>query len=558
MAVAIVWAVFDDSPLNYDDSRHSTADHMVALTSIVKCYRRMNIAILHYHLNRGGVTQVVLNHLRSLDEALEAPDRVRVALFYGGRREGISDDQLQGFRSLEVTLHETIGLEYDGGGAPSSNELYFELQQTLATIEFAPENTVLHIHNHSLGKNASLPAAQRQLASDGYPLLLQIHDFAEDFRPGNYVDLERSSPTASADWPSIVYPAATQIHYASLNRRDFKILAEAGVGKSNLHLLPNPVGDFGTLPDKDATRQKLSHLFNVDRESTYILYPVRGIRRKNLGEALLWSILAEGRATVGLTLPPLNPIERGSYDTWKAFANELNLTCRFETGARHGMSFVENLSAADLILTTSVAEGFGMVFLESWLAGRRLIGRDLPEITVDFADAGLCLKELSPRLAVPIEWIGRGAFFARFHELYQSVRTKFGRPRVEDSWLDSQIECLIENETVDFGHLASDHQRRVLRTATESADRRAELLDGNAWAVDALQFPAAGDQLIEQNAEAVRSGYSLNASGNRLWALYRQILAGPRENTIGSLPAPSKILDSFLAPARLHPLRLVS
>ena len=37
---------------------------------------------------------------------------------------------------------------------------------------------------------------------------------------------------------------------------------------------------------------------------------------------------------------------------------------------------------------TSLAEGFGMVFLESWLAECPLLGRDLPEITRDFVEAG--------------------------------------------------------------------------------------------------------------------------------------------------------------------------
>ena len=47
-------------------------------------------------------------------------------------------------------------------------------------------------------------------------------------------------------------------------------------------------------------------------------------------------------------------------------------------GAPGGLEFFENLAAADAVATTSLAEGFGMVFLEAWLAGRPLVGRDLP------------------------------------------------------------------------------------------------------------------------------------------------------------------------------------
>ena len=68
----------------------------------------MNLAIIHYHLNRGGVTQVIINQLRALhcqlgrDDARRGgtgvppvntgqrpvPLTVRIALVYGGRREG--------------------------------------------------------------------------------------------------------------------------------------------------------------------------------------------------------------------------------------------------------------------------------------------------------------------------------------------------------------------------------------------------------------------------------------------------------------------------------------
>ncbi|NQT13867.1 MAG: hypothetical protein HQ582_14025, partial [Planctomycetes bacterium] len=46
----------------------------------------MNIAILHYHLNRGGVTRVIQNHLLALDAVLQPDQTLPVALIHGGRR----------------------------------------------------------------------------------------------------------------------------------------------------------------------------------------------------------------------------------------------------------------------------------------------------------------------------------------------------------------------------------------------------------------------------------------------------------------------------------------
>ena len=83
----------------------------------------------------------------------------------------------------------TPRLQYDTQPVDESAELAGQLRRQLSALGFQPDQTVLHVHNHSLGKNASLPGALRLLAEDGYALLLQIHDFAEDCRPRNYCHL---------------------------------------------------------------------------------------------------------------------------------------------------------------------------------------------------------------------------------------------------------------------------------------------------------------------------------------------------------------------------------
>ena len=113
---------------------------------------------------------------------------------------------------------------------------------------------------------------------------------------------------------------------------------------------------------------------------------MRGIRRKNLGEALLWSELLRDEIVVGITLEPINPAEAKSYERWNSLARELNSPIRSGVVDAGRIRFFEALAAADFILTTSVAEGFGMVFLKSWLAQReyghayleikRLLGQD--------------------------------------------------------------------------------------------------------------------------------------------------------------------------------------
>ncbi len=60
------------------------------------------------------------------------------------------------------------------------------------------------------------------------------------------------------------------------------------------------------------------------------------------------------------------------------------------------------IAKADALITTSVAEGFGLAFLEPWLASKPLVGRNLPEITADFAEHGLDLSALYNCLPVPL------------------------------------------------------------------------------------------------------------------------------------------------------------
>ncbi len=518
----------------------------------------MNLAIIHYHLNRGGVTQVIANHLRSLElTADEKGGLEHVALLYDGQRAGFSDEMLAQFERLQVSLCDVPGLKYDAeNDAANPRALANELSANLHRLGFAPDSTLLHVHNHSLGKNVSLPGALSRLSGDGFRLLLQIHDFAEDFRPDVYRRLSETIG-AKSTLADALYPQAHHIHYATLNHRDFDVLHQAGIRDGNLHLLPNPIAEFGELPARVDARRLLAERFGLAPECAYWLYPVRGIRRKNLGEAVLWSLLTGGRIAVGFTLPPQNPIEAEAYSQWKRLAARLSLPCVFETGAAGGMEFKENLAAADLILTTSVAEGFGMVFAECWLAGRRLVGRNLPEITADFVRSGVDLGQLYPRLSVPLGWIGEDDFRSSLSDAYIKAREAYHEEPVTQRQLDREIDKLIVGGTVDFAALSSRLQQRVIEGIHQDPRRREFLLETNPAVADefAMDDIDAG-ALVGRNAHAIRDGYSLEVSGRRLRELYGSVMASECDEDIRPLPHGERILDSFLDISRLHPIRL--
>ncbi|MBN1910556.1 MAG: hypothetical protein JW818_12500 [Pirellulales bacterium] len=511
----------------------------------------MNLAIFHYHLNRGGVTRVVENQLLALDAVLDPNRPWRAAILFGGRREGWNEGLAGRLRAIRLTLVELPGLDYDDqwptAGPDQAAALHADVTTTLAGLDFAPDRTVLHVHNHSLGKNRALPEGVARLAQDGFGLLLQIHDFAEDFRPDNYRRL--------GDPPhETLYPQSPSVHYAALNHRDHGLLEAAGVAADRLHLLPNPVPPIDELPPRETARAKLERQFNVGPDAAYLLYPVRCIRRKNVGEALLLSSLAPPNTIVGLTLAPLNPVEAPIYEEWKHAASEMRLPCRFEVGAPGALSFAENLAAADATLTTSLAEGFGMVMLESWLTGSPLLGRDLPEVTADFIQYGVRLDWLRPALRVPVEWIGREILRQAMARAYRDVLARYGRS--EPAGVEKAFDAKMPDGRVDFGDLVEPMQRQIIqRVWTDSAARR-RVLDENPGLEETLAVRRAdAADVVRHNAQAIDAHFSLEPSGRRLLRLLEQVAASPRTSSLDPLPYPERILDAFLDPMRFRLIR---
>jgi len=525
----------------------------------------MNLAIVHYHLNRGGVARVIENQLLALDAVLDPMRPWRAVILHGGRKAGWDEELAKRLRAIDLQLVELPGLDYDfrrtdipvcpsstGKNAcppdvHSATDLANAIPDALKQLDFLPGQTVVQIHNHSLGKNATLAGCVEPLAAAGYAMLLQIHDFAEDFRPANY----QRAASAGAER---MYPQAAGIHYAVLNGRDEAILRAAGVTQDRLHRLPNPVPTGDPLPDRAAARGKLQRLFDVAPSDRFVLYPIRAIRRKNVGEALLAGLLSPPGTVVGVTLAPLSPAEKPAYAMWKETAAEWKLPCRFEVSEAGGLAFTESLAASDALTTTSLAEGFGMVMLESWPAGRALVGRDLPEITADFTEAGLRFDRLWTRLDVPIDWVGRERFAQGVADAYRRVVEAYGRP-LPSGWQQSLCDK-VRSDVVDFGDLNEPMQKDVLQKVLDWGGGRQAVFAANRGLEETLAMdgPSAA-AAIEHNVRVIDERFSLVPSGRRLAELLARIVGGPRGGPLAPLARPKLILDTFLDPRRFRMIR---
>lgn len=471
---------------------------------------KLSVVILHYHLRPGGVTRVIERAVESLS------DRIDLLILTGEAPAPSAP--------LTPLMEPFDALGYAESERPDFDSVAEDLRFTARSL-LGRDPDVWHIHNHSLGKNSFVPRLVWHLAQAGCRLLLQPHDFAEDGRPDNY-RLLRSHLGDATD--NILYPMADHVWYAPINFRDQSFLS--AIGLPNVHELPNAVTANESPPQTNSTQGPKT-----------IVYPARAIRRKNLGEFLLWSLLAPEGYRFQSTLAPQNPVWQVYYNEWVSFAKELALPVEFDAGRIH--EFSELVQNAEALMTTSIAEGFGLAFLEPWMEGKPLIGRKLPEITADFEEEGLNLSTLYSRLAVPLEWAGETRFMETLHSAMKQSYIAYAKP-FSEALFDEAKQRLIINGKVDFGILDEALQRNVIRHLAEHPADRDQL----------PAFTTRYDpDLIGHNQEIVRERYSLESYGHRLLSLYER-LAATDPGRVSSANA-GALLDRFLQPARFNLLR---
>jgi glycosyltransferase involved in cell wall biosynthesis len=483
----------------------------------------MRIVIVHFHLQTGGVTRVI--------------EHACAALSAGGHRVLVAAGEPPD-RPLppDTALARIAGLGYEERRpAIGPDALAAELEDAART-HLGGRPDLWHVHNHSLGKNLALPGALSVLIRGGNRVLLQPHDFAEDGRPGLYARLlDALGGGDPARLSALLYPQAPHVHYAVLNDRDRGFLSAARVPAGRLHLLPNAVA---LAPPEHPG----SHPFGRRR---LWLYPTRAIRRKNLGELLLWSLTAGGDDLFAATQAPQNPQEMPRYARWKRLAEELALPVELEVGRRVS-DFSGLVASAHALVTTSVAEGFGLAFLEPWLAGRPLAGRDLPEITRDFAAAGLDLSGLYGRLEVPLDWLDDAGLRTRLEAALRAVRGAYGRAERPEH-MDRLWGHIVRDGRIDFGRLDEIAQEEVIRRLAASPADLARLRPS-------ALTPPSDPKTIERNRVLVERDYSIAGYGRRLEAIYGALLDAPSTEPLETGDARA-LLDRFLAPERLCLLR---
>ncbi|MCP4752166.1 MAG: glycosyltransferase family 4 protein [Proteobacteria bacterium] len=463
----------------------------------------MKIALIHYHLKPGGVTTVV----RHQADAIQASGS---ALVLAGQ---LSD------RTFPCDTVCLPGLGYDGEGTPShSPEKVAQSVIEAISSRWKDGCDLLHIHNPLLAKNRNFLKIIRRLQEKGLKLFLQIHDLAEDGRPLSYF---------ADDY-------IPDCHYGVINSRDYGILLAAGLKKEGLHKIFNMINHFNFETENGA-------------HEDFVLYPIRAIRRKNIGEAILVSQFFPNRERLVITLPPNSPPDRKSYLDWKDFVEKKKLKVVFDAGLAD--NFEDLVKSSRFILTTSITEGFGFSFLEPWTARKILWGRKLPDICRDFEQRGLQLDHLYVSLRVPIKWIGKNDFYQRWKSCILQSYSRF-HTRPDEKAISTAFSIVTENQTIDFGLLNETFQKGVISRIITNENDRKRVVRLNPF----LSEPGRVEnerEMIETNRDAVLKHYNMVEYRKSLMNVYSTVV----ENRVSHRLDKKILLSRFLNPKEFSLLK---
>ena len=344
----------------------------------------MQVVIVHYHLHPGGVTGIIEAQIAVLQKY---HPETEITLAVG---------DASGRSYPGVALREIPELNY----LPPDADIDTCFEAIDGFFRGLPPSTVVHIHNLNLGKNPVLTMAAYLAGKRGTGILNHNHDFAED----REIDFHRLEQVITRHFAyrlqAVMYPPWINCRFATINRADMERLRHNGISADRIYYLPNPVRTPELEPNRQAAA-KLRHELGVGDQQKLLVYPVRPIRRKNLGEFIFLVALHHDRAVGAVTLAPLNPAEKPAYQAWREFTEANALPIRYEIGAAAGLATV--MTAADLCVSTSTLEGFGMTFTEPWLYGKPTAGRKIAAVIDDFTAIGLAFPQLYERIDLPEE-----------------------------------------------------------------------------------------------------------------------------------------------------------
>ncbi len=456
----------------------------------------MKLAVFHYHLLPGGVTSVVT---LSLQAVLSYIAEIEEVVLISGREENLDTVQ----KSLRPILRDK-GCSLSGAVLP---EIGYTDEKEAAGLEPEKLKTVLRkrfgqyiwwVHNYHIGKNPVFTRSIIELAEEypEQPVLFHIHDFPESARYGNlrFIRQHYSGP---------LYPTGNNIWYSVINSRDYRLLLDAGLPEQRVVLLQNPVSGGVSLPGldsaaKDAVTAKLGTYSRFRAGAPSLLYPVRSIRRKNALEAGLIAALTPPGVNLLLTLPGTSEQERPYSDLVSRCFRRGLIRGAFPTAEE--IDFHTIIAYSDAVVSSSVQEGFGYLFINAIQWQKPLAARDL-DIMDDFTPFfSKTHHYLYSEVWIPREFVDtailRESYF-RFIESFSPYLSGHQRGS-----LIREADDLADSPLIGFSYLSPDMQAELLALCGDGGVR-SRISEANRPLTDRLRLlPDAGSSPFSDSLHA--------------------------------------------------------
>lgn len=388
----------------------------------------MRLIIVHYHLRPGGVRRVIEEAARAL-VAHDGLGLSAIDLLSGEPPDPAWRDQFQravGPTPVRYVLEPCAGYVSEQSGPPAriAGRLRAALRRLLAGCR--AEDTVVWAHNTGLGRNLLLVRElERACAGPGIPLIAHHHDWWFDNRWQRWPEFERCGFRTPGEVARVLFPAAPHCGHAAINSTDAGILS--GHCGAPVGWLPNPAA-APSAPAVPAERVREARAWL--REQTGAAAPVwilpcRLLRRKNVAEALLLARWLRPGAQLVTTGAASSADEQSCFDRLDEAARRHRWPLRLAVmrgDERRKPTVAALLAASEVVMLTSIQEGFGLPFIEAAASRRPLIARRLPNISPDLARFGFRFPHAYDEVLVPPRLFDRAAEIARQRRLLAAWR----------------------------------------------------------------------------------------------------------------------------------------
>ncbi len=509
-------------------------------------FTHMKIAIVHHHFRRGGFTKVVTAGAAAILEF--CPEVEEILL--------VSGEPVEPIHGMRVLHLPEIGYRAD---MDEATDAVAEAGHIAELFDRHLSDCVLWIHNYQLGKNGAFTRGVIEYARrhPDRPMLLQIHDFPECGRHGNLAELYGAGGGAGGGkGTGGIYPILPNVCYVTINERDRRLLAECGIPGSRVVRLDNPVPQAAGSP-QEPKRELVRKLLDGPLPGTagrpapdrpLFIYPVRTIRRKNVLEAALLSRLHEDGANLLVTLPGTSAQEREYSALVRSLFEEGTVAGSFGAGAAldgTSIDFETLARSCDLVLSSSVQEGFGYFFVDALRWGLPLLARNLDILAgIEPLFAGYP-HHLYERLMVPLLREERD----KLALLYRQRLERLSRflPEEEREALHGKFQAMTGEELIDFSFLDPGRQAALLRRLKKDDTLMRDIRVANSGLLGIMKELSAADP-VAPLAE-IEASFGSESFARKAWEVINGLIS---DMNGGGDPVHGCLLKHFATPEYLR------